>query len=137
MTRLDAAACKAVDSTGQFGEALRLADHLRDAMWRVDSANLAPVDAHGGLIVAGMGGSSVGGRLAAGAPGPRARPPLAPAVGYDIPSWIGPGGRRRAGARRRRCATRSRRPRRSPASWRANGARTARTTARRSGSRAR
>src|SRR5918997_1394088 len=89
MTSLDAAACKAVDSTGQLGETLGLADHLRDALWRVDSANLAPVDAHGGLIVGGMGGSSVGGRLAAGALGPRLRRPLALAMGYDIPSWIG------------------------------------------------
>ena len=55
----------------------------------MDSAAIAPVDAHGGLIVAGMGGSSVGGRLAAGALGPRLRRPLALAMGYDIPPWIG------------------------------------------------
>jgi glucose/mannose-6-phosphate isomerase len=89
MTSLDAAACAAIDSTGQFAESLGLADHLRDALWRVDSANIAPVDAHGGLIVAGMGGSSVGGRLASGAFGPRLRRPLALAMGYDIPAWIG------------------------------------------------
>ena len=35
--------------------------HLRDALWRVESAGVAPVDAPGGLIVAGMGGSAVGG----------------------------------------------------------------------------
>ncbi|MGI8779156.1 MAG: bifunctional phosphoglucose/phosphomannose isomerase, partial [Solirubrobacteraceae bacterium] len=89
MLALDAAACQAVDSTGQFAETLDLAEHLRDAQWRVDSASIAPVDAHGGLIVAGMGGSSVGGRLASGALGPRLRRPLALAMGYDIPSWIG------------------------------------------------
>ena len=89
MTALDAAACRAVDSSGQIGETLGLSEHLRDALWRVDSAAIAPVDAHGGLIVAGMGGSSVGGRLAAGALGPRLRRPLALAMGYDIPSWIG------------------------------------------------
>jgi glucose/mannose-6-phosphate isomerase len=89
MTVLDAAACRAVDSTGQFGETLGLAEHLRDALWRVDSANIAPVDAQGGLIVAGMGGSSVGGRLAAGALGPLLRRPLALAMGYDVPAWIG------------------------------------------------
>jgi len=87
---LDAAACRAVDSTGQIAETLGLPEHLRDALWRVDSAAAAPVDAHGGLIVAGMGGSSVGGRLAAGALGPRLRRPLALAMGYDIPPWIGP-----------------------------------------------
>jgi glucose/mannose-6-phosphate isomerase len=89
MTALDQAACRAVDSTGQIADALGLAEHLTDALWRVDSAAVAPVDAHGGLIVAGMGGSSVGGRLAAGALGPRLRRPLALAMGYDIPSWIG------------------------------------------------
>ncbi len=89
MTVLDATACEAVDSPGQFGEALDLAEHLRDAVWRVDSASIAPVDAHGGLIVAGMGGSSVGGRLAVGALGPRLRRPMALAMGYDIPAWIG------------------------------------------------
>lgn len=86
---LDAAACSAVDSTGQFGETMDLGVHLEDALWRVDSANIAPVDAYGGLIVAGMGGSSVGGRLAAGALGGRLRRPLALAMGYDVPSWIG------------------------------------------------
>ncbi len=89
MAALDAAACRAVDSTGQIAETLGLSEHLRDALWRVDSAAIAPVDARGGLIVAGMGGSSVGGRLAAGALGPRLRRPLALAMGYDIPSWIG------------------------------------------------
>lgn len=89
LSALDAAACGTVDSTGQFGETLGLADHLRDALWRVDSAAIAPLDAHGGLIVAGMGGSSVGGRLAAGALGPRLRRPLALAMGYDLPAWVG------------------------------------------------
>jgi glucose/mannose-6-phosphate isomerase len=89
MSALDAAACAAADPTGQIAETLDLAEHMRDALWRVDSARIAPVDAHGGLIVAGMGGSSVGGRLAAGALGPRLRRPLALAMGYDIPAWIG------------------------------------------------
>src|SRR5215218_2824226 len=89
MASLDAAACSAVDSTGQFAEALDLGLHLEDALWRVDSAQIAPVDAHGGLIVAGMGGSSVGGRLASAVLGPHLRRPLALAMGYDIPAWIG------------------------------------------------
>jgi glucose/mannose-6-phosphate isomerase len=89
MAALDAAACRAVDSTGQIADVLGLSEHLRDALWRVDSAAIAPFDAPGGLIVAGMGGSSVGGRLAAGVLGPRLRRPLALAMGYDIPAWIG------------------------------------------------
>jgi glucose/mannose-6-phosphate isomerase len=80
----------AVDSTGQAGEIVDLAVHLRDALWRVESAGIAPTDAPGGLIVAGMGGSAVGGRLAAGALGPRLRRPLVVADGYTLPGWAGP-----------------------------------------------
>ena len=52
---LDRDAVAAVDSTGQAGEIVGLGEHLSDALWRVDSAGIAPVDAPGGLIVAGMG----------------------------------------------------------------------------------
>lgn len=87
---LDAAAVAAVDSTGQVADMLDLGDHLLDALWRVESAALAPVDAPGGMIVAGMGGSAIGGRLALGAIGPRLRRPLAIADGYALPGWAGP-----------------------------------------------
>ena len=89
MSALDAAAVAAVDPTGQAGEIADLPDHLRDAMWRVDSAAIAPADAPGGLIVAGMGGSAVGGRLAAAALGPRLRRPLIAADDYTLPGWAG------------------------------------------------
>src|SRR3954453_11973133 len=87
---LDREAVAAVDSTGQLGEILDIPSHLRDALWRVDSAVAGPVDAPGGLIVAGMGGSAVGGRLALGALGNRLRRPLVVADGYGLPGWAGP-----------------------------------------------
>ena len=87
---LDAAAVAAVDATGQVGDVLDLADHLHDALWRVESAALEPVDAPGGLIVAGMGGSAIGARLALGAIGGRARRPLMVCDGYALPGWAGP-----------------------------------------------
>ncbi len=87
---LDAAAVAAVDSTGQAAEILDLPAHLRDALWRVDSAGIAPVDAPGGVVVAGMGGSAVGGRLAQAALGPRLTRPFVVADGYALPSWVGP-----------------------------------------------
>jgi len=87
---LNAEAVAAVDSTGQAAEILDLPAHLRDAVWRVDSAAIPPVDAAGGVIVAGMGGSAVGGRLAQGALGPRLTRPFAVADGYALPSWAGP-----------------------------------------------
>jgi glucose/mannose-6-phosphate isomerase len=87
---LDAAAVAAVDSTGQAAEMLGLAEHLRDALWRVDSAAIAPAEASGGVVVAGMGGSAAGGRLALAALGPRLRRPFAIADDYALPGWVGP-----------------------------------------------
>ena len=51
---------RAVDSTGQLDDVLALPDHLRDALWRVESAALEPAEARG-LVVCGMGGSAIGG----------------------------------------------------------------------------
>ena len=85
---LDRAAVAAVDSTSQASEILDLPVHLRDALWRVDSANLQPLDATRGLVVAGMGGSAVGGLLALGAIGDRLRRPMVPAQGYRLPGWV-------------------------------------------------
>jgi glucose/mannose-6-phosphate isomerase len=90
MSRLDREAVAAVDSTGQTADIVDLSAHLSDALWRVDSAGIKPLDAPGGLIVAGMGGSAVGGRLARGAIGARLRRPLTVADGYVLPGWAGP-----------------------------------------------
>jgi glucose/mannose-6-phosphate isomerase len=87
---LDRAAVAAIDSTNQIDEITDLHFHLRDALWRVDSAAIPPCDTPGGLIVAGMGGSAVGGRLAAGALGSRLRRPLIVRDGYHLPGWAGP-----------------------------------------------
>src|SRR4051812_3459100 len=91
MSALDVDAIGAIDSTGQMAEVLALGEHLRDAMWRVDSAQTAPVDAPGGLIVAGMGGSAAGARLAVAALGSRLTRPLVVSDGYSLPGWAGPG----------------------------------------------
>jgi glucose/mannose-6-phosphate isomerase len=88
-TPLDREAVAAVDSTGQAAEILDLPAHLRDALWRVDSAGIPPADAPGGVVVAGMGGSAVGGRLALAALGSRLRRPFVVADGYALPSWVG------------------------------------------------
>ena len=80
----------AVDSTGQLGDILAIPDHLRDALWRVESANLEQHDAEGGLVVAGMGGSAVGGALARAALGDRASRPIVLARSYALPPWTTP-----------------------------------------------
>jgi glucose/mannose-6-phosphate isomerase len=67
-----------------------LPDQLRDALWRVESANLEPHDAPGGLVVAGMGGSAIGGALARAVLGDRASRPIVIARGYALPAWTTP-----------------------------------------------
>ena len=80
----------AVDAAAEIDDILGLPDQLRDALWRVESANLEPHDAPGGLIVAGMGGSAIGGALARAALGDRASRPIVLARGYALPAWATP-----------------------------------------------
>jgi glucose/mannose-6-phosphate isomerase len=89
-TPLDRETIAAVDRSGMLGDVLALPEHLRDALWRVESANLQPQDASGGLIVAGMGGSAIGGALARAALGDRALRPITLARGYGVPQWTMP-----------------------------------------------
>ena len=70
-------------------DVLAIPDHLRDALWRVESARLEPADA-AGLMVCGMGGSAIGGDLAAAALGDRLTRPLLTVRGYELPSWATP-----------------------------------------------
>ena len=65
---------------------LAVPDHLRDALWRVESARLAPAAA-AGLLVCGVGGSAIGGDLAAAVLGERLRRPLLTVRGYGLPAW--------------------------------------------------
>ena len=83
-------AVSAVDSHGQLGDMLALPEQLRDAMWRVESAKLEPHDAPAGLVVAGMGGSAIGGALALAALGDRTVRPIVLARGYTLPPWTTP-----------------------------------------------
>jgi glucose/mannose-6-phosphate isomerase len=87
---LDAGAVAAVDPSGQLADITGLPEQLRDALWKVESAGVPPFDAPGGLIVAGMGGSAIGGMLARAALGDRASRPLAVARCYELPAWTTP-----------------------------------------------
>ena len=73
------------DRTNQLDDVLALPDHLSDALWRVESARIEPFDAPGGLVVCGMGGSAIGGDLAAAALGNRLTRPLTTERGYELP----------------------------------------------------
>jgi glucose/mannose-6-phosphate isomerase len=63
---------------------------LGDALWRAQSAGIPNQDRPGGLIVCGMGGSAIGGDLAAAALGDRATRPITTVRGYALESWTGP-----------------------------------------------
>jgi glucose/mannose-6-phosphate isomerase len=63
--------------------------HLRDALWRLESARLEPAEA-AGAMVCGMGGSAIGGDLAAAALGDRLTRQLLTVRGYELPSWATP-----------------------------------------------
>lgn len=63
---------------------------IGDALWRVEAAGIAPRDLPGGLVICGMGGSAVGGDLAAAAIGGRAARSIRTVRGYELPPDVGP-----------------------------------------------
>jgi glucose/mannose-6-phosphate isomerase len=79
-----------VDSTGQLADVLALPEHLRDAVWRVESAIMEDFDTPAGLVVAGMGGSAIGGALARAALGDHASRPIFVTRAYGLPTWTTP-----------------------------------------------
>lgn len=87
MTSLSPEAIAAGDPSRLLDDVLAMGEHLRDGLWRVESAGLALPDAPGGLVVAGMGGSAIGGALAAAALGPRAARPIVVSRSYVLPPW--------------------------------------------------
>ena len=78
-----------VDEARQLDDVLALPEHLRDALWRFDSAGIEARDATG-LIVCGMGGSGIGGALTRAALGDRLRLPLHVFRDYELPPWTEP-----------------------------------------------
>jgi glucose/mannose-6-phosphate isomerase len=63
-----------------------LPDHLRDALWRIESARAQTMEAPA-AFVCGMGGSAVGGDLAAAALSDRLTKPMLTVRGYALPPW--------------------------------------------------
>ena len=87
-TRSTARPSRRVDASDLLTDILAMPEHLRDALWKVESAGLERWDRPGGLVVAGMGGSAIGGALARAILGDHAsRPIFAPrglrAAGLD------------------------------------------------------
>ena len=79
-----------IDSTDQLTDVLAIPEHLRDALWKAESAQLKEWDSPAGLVVAGMGGSAMGGALARAALGDTASRPILSARAYGLPPWTTP-----------------------------------------------
>jgi glucose/mannose-6-phosphate isomerase len=88
--RLNREGISEVDTEDLLEDVLAIPEHLRDALWKVESANLKPWDSPGGLVVAGMGGSAIGGALARAALGDQASRPILSAQAYGVPGWTTP-----------------------------------------------
>src|SRR6476660_6306090 len=67
-----------------------LPDHLRDALWRIESARAKTMEAPAAFIC-GMGGLAIGGDLAVAALFDRLTKAVLVARGYELPSWTPPG----------------------------------------------
>jgi glucose/mannose-6-phosphate isomerase len=69
---------------------LGIPEHLRDAVWRVQTAGLKPFDDAPGVLICGVGGSAIGGDLASAALGDRRDKPIVTVRSYRLPPWAGP-----------------------------------------------
>jgi len=68
-------------------DVLDIPNHIRDALWRVETAHLKPRSSSG-FLVCGMGGSAIGAELARGAIGDRLTGPLVVVRSYRLPHWV-------------------------------------------------
>jgi glucose/mannose-6-phosphate isomerase len=91
VVELSREAISRVDKSGQLEDVLAMPDHLRDALWRVESASIMQDwETSSGLVVAGMGGSAIGGALARAALGDHASRPIFVTKEYGLPPWTTP-----------------------------------------------
>lgn len=67
-------------------DVIAIPEHVRDALWRTDSAEPEPFTADG-LLVCGLGGSAVGGDLARALIGERLTGPMETVRSSRLPSW--------------------------------------------------
>ncbi len=89
-TTLNRAAIAAVDPEDRLTDVLALPEHLRDAVWKVESAQLGGWESHDGLVIAGMGQSAIAGMIARAAMGDHASRPILAARAYGLPPWTTP-----------------------------------------------
>jgi glucose/mannose-6-phosphate isomerase len=88
MTAIEPESIERLDQAGMLADIVSQPLQLEDALWRAESASLPSVEAPGGLLVCGMGGSAIGADLANSVLGDRATRPLHVLRGYSPPGWL-------------------------------------------------
>ena len=83
-------AIEAADPSGLHRDVLDQHLQVGDALWRFESAGVPTLELPADLIVCGMGGSAIGGDLAAAVLGERALRPLRTVRDYVLPAGLGP-----------------------------------------------
>jgi glucose/mannose-6-phosphate isomerase len=76
----------AVIGGDMLGAVRAMPDHLRDALWRIETARAGTMEAPA-AFVCGMGGSAIGGDLAVAALSDQLTKPMLVARGYELPAW--------------------------------------------------
>jgi glucose/mannose-6-phosphate isomerase len=89
-TRLDRPRIEEVDLSDLLTDVLAIPEHLRDAQWKAEAADLRGWDSEGGLVVAGMGDSAIGAALARAVLGDQASRPIFVSRAYGLPAWTTP-----------------------------------------------
>jgi glucose/mannose-6-phosphate isomerase len=89
-TQLNRATIGAVDPEDRLTDVLALPEHLRDAVWKVESAQLGGWDSRDGLVIAGVGQSAIAGMIARAGMGDHASRPILAARAYGLPPWTTP-----------------------------------------------
>jgi glucose/mannose-6-phosphate isomerase len=77
------------DPSGMLDDVLAQPEQIEDALWRTEAAAIERQTLEGGLVVAGMGGSAIGGDLAHAIAGDRATHPIRTRRGYGLDPWTG------------------------------------------------
>lgn len=85
--RMSQKAIAKVDRSDMLADILAMPEHLRDALWRDESARIPELDTRGGMLVCGMGGSAIGGDLLVSAYGDRLLRPMHVVREYGLPGW--------------------------------------------------
>ena len=83
-------AIEAADPSGLHRDVLDQHLQVGDALWRLESAAVPAIDPPADLVVCGMGGSAIGGDLAAAVVGDRALRTLRTVRGYALPPGVRP-----------------------------------------------